>query len=125
MFHSWQRLESAVRELAKRPGVEAVYAMSGPLYEEAMPQLPRADEAHMVPSGYWKIVAIEDAGAIKVAAFFFDQDTPKNADYCGHLKTVNEIEQRSGLEFFHALQDDAQEQLESGAATLASDLGCP
>lgn len=120
----WQRLESTVRELAKRQDVEAVYVMSGPLYEAAMPGLPKADEAHMVPSGYWKIVAMEDAGTIQVAAFFFDQDTPRDASYCDQLTTVNNIEDRSGLEFFHALKDDKQERLEGGAATLGNELGC-
>ena len=98
--------------------------MSGPLYEQAMTPLPKADEAHMVPSGYWKVAAVDDNSTVKVAAFVFEQDTPRNADYCDHLTTVNEIEDRSGLEFFHALKDDKQEQLEAGAGTLPNALGC-
>ena len=31
--------------------------MTGPLYERPMPQLPNANEVHIVPSGYWKIIA--------------------------------------------------------------------
>ncbi len=89
-----------------------------------MTPLPKADEAHMVPSGYWKVVSVDHNATVKVAAFVFEQDTPRNANYCDKLKSVNEIEDRSGLEFFHALKDDKQEQLKAGTATLADKLGC-
>ncbi len=100
----WNRLEGKVRDLAKKPTVDAVYVMTGPLYERNMPNLPEADEAHMVPSAYWKIISIEEAGTIKVATFYFDQNTARAADFCDHLKTVDEIEQKSGLDFFHGLE---------------------
>ena len=120
----WNRLEGKVRNLAKKPEVDAVYVVTGPLFERNMPNLPEADEAHMVPSGYWKIVATKDGDSVKVAAFIFDQNTPRNADFCDHLKTVDEIEHRSGLDFFHGLDQSKQIQVESGPSTLASDLGC-
>ncbi len=120
----WNRLEGKVRDLAKKPEIAAVYVMTGPLYERNMPNLPKADEAHMVPSGYWKIVAIKDDGSARVATFIFDQKTPKDADFCDHLMTVDEIEQRSSLDFFDGLVKSKQDQIESGPSTLASDLGC-
>ncbi len=51
-------------------------------------------------------------------------NTPRNAKYCDKLKSVNEVEDRSGLELSRALKDDKQEQLEAGTATLADKLGC-
>jgi len=33
------------------------------------PPLPNCDEPHKVPSGFWKIVAVEDAGTPRIAAF--------------------------------------------------------
>ena len=60
-----------------------------------MPSLPKADESHTIPSGYWKIVAIQpgdDYDSIKIAAFFFDQDTPRDDPVIDHLKTVDAIE---------------------------------
>ncbi len=120
----WKRLEDKVRDLAKKPEVDAVYVITGPLYERNMPNLPEADEAHMVPSAYWKIISIEDGGPIKVAAFYFDQNTGRDADFCDHLETVDEIEQKSGLDFFHGLEGSRESELESGSATLASQLSC-
>ena len=121
---AWVRLESAVRNLAKKPTVEAAYVMTGPLYEKVMPAMPRADEPHMVPSGYWKVVAVKDGNRIKVAAFVFDQDTPRGADYCDQVTTVDAVEQRNGLNFFHGLDRASESQLERSPATLAVDLGC-
>ena len=56
--------------------------MTGPLYERSMPGLPGADEAHMIPSGYWKIVAVPDGTNIKADAFVLDQETPRTANFC-------------------------------------------
>lgn len=37
---AWARLEETIRRLARQDGVAAVYVMTGPIYERAMPQLP-------------------------------------------------------------------------------------
>ena len=49
---------------------------------------------------------------------------PRDPNYCDKLTTVDEVEGRSGLEFFHALKDDKQERLEAAAGMLANSLGC-
>ena len=97
--------------------------MTGPLYERQMPALPGADETHRVPSGYWKIVAVQASGAVCAAGFIFDQDTPRNADICDHVATVDAVEQRRGLDFFQALPDAAENALER-ASSLTNELRC-
>ena len=121
---AWRVLEQRVRNLAEDPSVTAVYVMTGTLYEQAMDPLPEADVPHLVPNGYWKVVATEDGSTIKVAAFIFGQDTPSGTDICDHLETVRAIEQRSTLDFFHALGTTEQNTIETGSATLGTDLGC-
>ena len=123
----WVDLENAVRMLAKQPDTDAVYVMTGPLYERQMPDMPGADESHRVPSGYWKIVSTETAGSIKIAAFVFDQETERNASFCGErfITSARVIESKTGLNFFHALTVAQQDKLETGPATLQSGLGCP
>ncbi len=81
----WKRLEDRARELVTQGHAAAVYGITGPLYERDMPNLPKADEPHLLPSGYWKVIAVEDGGTVKVAAFLFDQDTPRSDDLCDHL----------------------------------------
>ena len=79
---------------------------------------------HLVPSGYWKVVATEEGDTIKVAAFIFGQNTPGGTDICDHLVTVRVVEQRNGLDLFHALATTDQNTIETGSATLRTDLGC-
>ena len=112
----WMRLESAVRTLAQTQEVDAVYVQTGPLFERPMPLLPNADKAHMVPSGYWKIVAVPDRQTISVAAFLMEQDTPRNADFCEYETNVVEIEVRAQLTFFHNHRAEF--------SSLGSEIGC-
>ena len=90
---SWQQLEARETQLARSKNV-AVYVLTGPLFERLMPALPRADERHRVPSGYWKIVMSTDG---RMTAFIFDQATPRNARYCDQRKTLDEVELRARL----------------------------
>lgn len=122
----WVKLESAERNLAQSAGVDAVYVMSGTLYEHNTERLPEADEVHMVPSGYWKIVATETDGRIETAAFIFEQDTERRADLCNpdFITSVRTIEERTGLTFFHALDPDRQEAIKTSPANLLPGLGC-
>ena len=122
----WVKLENAVRRLAKQPDTAAVYVMTGPLYEREMPVMPKADESHRVPSGYWKIITTEKNGVIKSAALLFDQETERKAKFCEErfITSVRTIESKTGLNFFHALTPTQQDTLETGPATLLPELGC-
>ena len=94
-----------IRELV-REKYGTVWVMTGPLYERNMRELPQADEPHKVPSGYWKIVVVnEGAGTdeLKVAAFIFDQDTPRSDPVIDHVASLANVEQRSNLTFLREL----------------------
>ena len=65
----WMRLEESVRDLVHR--YRTVWVLTGPLYEEDVDPLPEANEDHIVPSGFWKVIMV-NAGEIKVAGFIFD-----------------------------------------------------
>ena len=110
---AWVSLENAVRTLARS---RVCYVVTGPLYEQNMPSLPRADEPHKIPSGYWKIVAVGIPGnpaSVRATAFILGQDTPTGTNFRAHIETVDEVEQRSGLDFFAGLPDGIEDTLES------------
>jgi endonuclease G len=121
----WEALESAERALARRAGVTAVYVMTGPLYEKEMKPLPGANEPHKVPSGYWKVVALEDARGLSTAAFIMHQDTKKTANFCNFVVPVRTVEERSHLNFFSGFGAQAvQDVFEAVPGTLKERLGC-
>ena len=110
----WMRLEDDIRDLVKT--WQDVWVLTGPLYETDMLPLPQADEPHTVPSGYWKIVATgsRDApGTFRCAAFIFEQTTLRDDDVADHLTRINEIEQRTGFDFFTELEDYLENQHEN------------
>lgn len=117
----WQYLEARERDLVARPGEEdgaaALYVLTGPLYERLMSEMPMPDgrRRHRVPSGYWKVLATPDG---RVAAFIFDQDTPRSADYCDFRVPVEAVEIRADLTLFPRLASRAFTQLDSA-------IGCP
>lgn len=123
---AWRLLETAVRRLAKASETRGVYVITGPLYERPMPYLPHADEVHLMPSGYWKIIATKDGDNTRTAAFIFEQETERSADYCEERfqTDIRTIERKTRLNFFHALNVQKQDSLESGLNTLLADLGC-
>ena len=112
---AWRALEQAVRDLAYKVG--AVWVVTGPLYEREMPQLPGADEAHQVPSGYFKVVADKNG---RVAGFIFDQETPRRASICNHTASLTNIERRSGLDLFPMAPVGWLKE----TASIRSGLGC-
>jgi endonuclease G len=107
---AWKRLEDRVRQLVKDGHV--AYVMTGPLYEREMPSLPNADEPHKIPSGYWKIIFVQEGDFIKAFSFIFDQETGRSEKVIDHLTTVDEVEERSGLDFLRELPDDVEERIE-------------
>ena len=111
----WQRLEQAARDIVCAGNV--LWVMTGPLYDgtPAAPVLLNADETHTVPTGFWKILATDDADFL--AAFIFEQGTPRSGDVADHLVSVNDIEQRSGLDFFREIGDPQEDALEAAVLT--------
>lgn len=107
----WRLLEEVERNLLKK--YDLIYVMTGPLYEREMPPLPGADETHAVPSGYWRIITVvqPDRDPI-IAAYIFDQETPREAKFNDYIVTVDEIERCSGLDFFWELEDELEDYLE-------------
>lgn len=122
---AWEKLETQERNLARAEDVEAVYVLTGPLYEAAMDALPAADEPHRVPSGYWKVLFIGDAPQqVSHAAFIMGQETPFKASFCDYQVTVEAIEQRAGLVVWSDLAAEQGVALKSGEGGLAKRLGC-
>jgi endonuclease G len=101
--------------------VDEVFVMTGTLHEREMPKLPHANEPHLIPSGYWKVVAVRRGSRAHVAAFIMDQDTPRNANYCTeeHHVTVEDVEARTELDLFPRFTETTVRE-----RRLAAEVGC-
>ena len=110
----WQRLEAQENELARRENI-AVYVLTGPLFERVMAPMPRADERHRVPSGYWKVIVTQDG---RLAAFIMDTGAPRSLDHCAARVSLDEVEMRARLLMFPRLGRRA-------FSDLSQALDCP
>jgi endonuclease G len=106
---SWKNLEDAVRGASEYRN--SVYVVTGPLFEKEMQTLPKADEAHKIPSGYFKVAYRLNGDAV---AFILDQDTPRKADYCTKVVELKEVSIRAGLALTGLRE----------AKAMGEDLGC-
>lgn len=91
---AWKRLEGKVRDAAYY--LNGVYVLTGTLYERELDDLPKADEDHELPSGYWKVIL----KGSKAIGFIMDQGMARKDDECEAIVELSEIEQRTGLELF-------------------------
>lgn len=92
----WVRLENKEREVVQRLSAP-LYVLTGPLYERMMEPLPKGDEYHRVPSGYWKVIAMDDG---RVSSFIFDQTAKREDDICGTRVSLRHLELRARLRLF-------------------------
>ncbi len=81
----WKALEESIRHSATYE--HPLFAITGPLYTKTMPSLPNADEAHTVPSGYYKLVYDQSGGI----AFLMQQSSNRKDNFCSKIVDVSAI----------------------------------
>jgi endonuclease G len=106
---AWEALESLERNLAS---TGEVFVMTGTVYRSEMPALPRADEPHRVPSGYWKIMVVGYPAHTRAVGFFFSQDTPRRRLSRDDAVSIRDLEELTGLNFLWLLPDDQEGRIE-------------
>ena len=118
----WKDLESKVREWAELYG--RVYVISGPVLEKPASEYKSIGENQVaVPEFYYKVILIplyedendkaspEDAQNVMMIAFILPNEKCEGTldDYA---VTVDEVESRTGLDFFAPLPDSIENEME-------------
>ena len=94
---------------------EGVWVVVGPLFEEDRDTL---ESGVPVPSGFFCIVVDEeDGGKPRALAFIMPHKDERVDELTGFLTTVDEIESRAGLDFFHLLPNSVENTVERTRAT--------
>ena len=94
---------------------ETAQVVVGPLFEEDRDPL---ESGVPVPSGFFCIVVdVEEGGDPRALAFIMPRKDERVDELRGFLTTVDEIESRAGLDFFHLLPDSVENALERTGAT--------
>jgi endonuclease G len=103
----WNRLEMQVRSWAKRYGT--VYVITGGVLEDDLWEIGDADVD--VPKDFYKIVVKRDGNKISIIAFLMPNQE-KAASLKDFVVTVDEIEQRTGIDFFVSMEDTKEDTME-------------
>lgn len=104
----WKRLEEQVRTWAWEN--EAIYVVTGPVLTTNLSQIGINDVS--IPNYYYKVILDYSQPAIKAIAFLMPNQSSK-ASLQSYVVTINELEQLTGINFFPALPDKQEEQLEN------------
>lgn len=104
----WNDLEMKSREWARRYG--KVYIVCGPIYKGTRNEYI-GDHRVKVPDAFFKVILINDTKKQAALGFLFENEAGERplTDY---LVSVDEIEKITGMDFFSALADDMENQLE-------------
>lgn len=90
-----------------------VWVTVGPIFSG--PPTRFADKVE-VPSAYYCIVVDEDNRRPRALAFVFQHEDTRESDIEGSLRSIDEIESLTGLDFFSALPDVVENALERSIA---------
>ena len=107
---SWERLESACRRWAKKMG--SIYIICGPVYWKKVPEYIGVSHRVAVPDGFFKVVLCLKNGKEKGIAFYYD-NTDVSQSMRKAVRSIDQIEKMTRLDFFSELPDAMENRLES------------
>lgn len=105
----WNDLEMQCRSWARRFG--EITIVCGPLFEDTENQRTIGRNKISVPSGFFKV--IYRAYPTPLAIGFIFRNDGSNQPWRQQRCTVDEVERRSGINFFHMLPDDVEDEVEA------------
>jgi len=109
----WASIEGRVaREYANV--FEKVWVVTGPIFDDTPQRLPSGVE---IPDSFYKIVIDEVDSKPRALALEMRNVRPVGKNLNNYLVSIDHIERKTGLNFFHLLEDSIENQLESKRTT--------
>lgn len=106
----WNRLEQKVRYWAEKNG--DLYVISGGVLTDDLKTI--GIEKVAVPNYFYKIIASQNNGNLKIIAFLLPHENSNKPLY-KYVTSVDEIEKLTKIDFFAKLEDSLENQLEKNS----------
>lgn len=105
---AWRVLEEAIRKWAIRDG--AIWVVCGPIVDSQCTTIGKNKVT--VPKAFWKVLCKQEDGSYYSIGFLFPNEDCKGSIY-DYSCSVDDIEKKSGYDFFYLLPDYLEEPMES------------
>lgn len=105
----WRQLEMAVHRWAKRD--KRLIVAAGPVLKNKMKRIG-TDKNISVPGAFFKVIYAPNHG--RAIGFIFNNEKIRGS-YTKHVVSVDYIERMTGLDFFSAVDDKLERQMEANA----------
>ena len=104
----WRSLESLVRGWAAEKG--HLYVVTGGIFQTVKGRI--GSNRVSVPGHYYKVVLVNQPSVQKAVAFILPNQKG-SGPLSRYVTTIDEVERRTGIDFFAALPDPVEDELES------------
>ena len=105
----WEHLERACRQWARQEG--AVQIVCGPIFSDN-PKHYGKNHRMAVPRAFYKVVLSQRKGREKAIGFYYTNDNAIQPMEDA-VRSVDEIERLTGIDFFSSLPDEQEDRLEA------------
>ncbi len=113
----WSQLEAAVRRLAAAS--DAVYVITGPIFNSHEPEVIGPGRV-AVPSHTFKVILAVQGDQKRMYAAIIPNDVVLSGPLNSFAVTVAEVQRLTGFDFFDALEDEEERELESSHGGLTA-----
>lgn len=114
----WGSMEEKVRRwIALSPITDTLFVCKGGTIDNEDDIIERISNKLIVPRYFYMAVVYKSPKGYKAIAFFADQtsNSSKNDDLRKYVISIDELEQRTGIDFFCNLPDDVENKVEATA----------
>lgn len=110
----WNRLEILIRKWGKE--YKSLYVITGGVLEEGLTAIGEEDVA--IPRAFYKIVARGEPNNLELVAFLIPH-RESGRSLGAFLTSIDELELRTGIDYFSALPDDYEQKIEASVKKAA------
>lgn len=108
----WKELEAQVRKYAQ--SLDFLVVATGPVLEKQPEEYSTIGQSKVcVPEYFYKVLLAKDKGGNWQSIGFILPNEKSEQDIFSYKVCVNEVEERCGIDFFSALDDSIEEEVES------------
>lgn len=106
---NWGQLERQCREWAQRDS--AIWIVCGPIVGKSPKRIGQGKV--VVPSAFFKVILAPYAKTPRAIGFIYPHRNKKGAKMHEFMMSVDEVERRTGIDFFASLPDDVERKVEA------------